>query len=230
LGLKLSGFYLLAPLLILSANPVFGQRKDTTRFPISDRRGDAFSIPSRNPFDLRDTSLVKKSIEYDPRTRQYYVVEKIGKTNYRKPAALSFDEFWKLSARQSEAAYFKKRADALTALNQKTFRPPYRVYNNLFDRIFGVGTNGLKVDIKPNGEVNVMAGYQGQNVNNPTLPERARKNGGFDFDMNLKLNVNASIGDKLKFPINYNTLSNLGFDNQLKLDYKGMDDEILRSV
>jgi cell surface protein SprA len=230
LGLKLSGFYLLAPLLILSANPVFGQRKDTTRFPISDRRGDAFSIPSRNPFDLRDTSLVKKSIEYDPRTRQYYIVEKIGKTNYRKPAALSFDEFWKLSARQSEAAYFKKRADALTALNQKTFRPPYRVYNNLFDRIFGVGTNGLKVDIKPNGEVNVMAGYQGQNVNNPTLPERARKNGGFDFDMNLKLNVNASIGDKLKFPINYNTLSNLGFDNQLKLDYKGMDDEIIKSL
>jgi cell surface protein SprA len=75
-----------------------------------------------------------------------------------------------------------------------------------------------------------MAGYQGQNVNNPTLPERARKNGGFDFDMNLNLNVNASIGDKLKFPINYNTLSNLGFDNQLKLDYKGMDDEIIKSL
>ena len=99
--MKLFGFCILAPLLILSTNPVLGQRKDTTRFPISDRRGDAFSIPSRNPFDLRDTSLVKKSIEYDPRTRQYYVVEKIGKTNYRKPAALTYDEFWKLSARQS---------------------------------------------------------------------------------------------------------------------------------
>ncbi|MFN5360674.1 MAG: cell surface protein SprA, partial [Bacteroidota bacterium] len=217
-------------LVFLTATDLAAQRKDTTRFPINDRRGDGFTLPSRNPFDLRDTSLIKKKIEYDPRTRQYYVLEKIGKTYYRKPAALSFDEFWKISARESEAAYFKKRADALTALNKKTSRPPYRVYDNLFDRIFGVGTNGLKVDIRPNGEVNVMAGYQGQNVNNPTLPERARRNGGFDFDMNLKLNVNASIGDKLKFPINYNTLSNLGFDNQLKLDYKGMDDEIIKTL
>ncbi len=48
--------------------------------------------------------------------------------------------------------------------------------------------------------------------------------------MNAKLNVNANIGEKLKFPINYNTLSNLGFDNQLKLDYKGMDDEIIKSL
>ena len=220
----------LSVLLLLTASDVVAQRKDTTRFPINDRRGDGFTLPSRNPFDLRDTSLIKKKIEYDPRTRQYYVLEKIGKTYYRKPAALSFDEFWKISARESEAAYFKKRADALTALNKKTSRPPYRVYDNLFDRIFGVGTNGLKVDIRPNGEVNVMAGYQGQNVNNPTLPERARRNGGFDFDMNLKLNVNASIGNKLKFPINYNTLSNLGFDNQLKLDYKGMDDEIIKTL
>jgi cell surface protein SprA len=144
--------------------------------------------------------------------------------------SMSFDEFWKIRGQQSEADYFKKRADALTLLNLKTPRPKVRVYDKLFDRIFGVVGNGLKVDIRPTGEVNIMAGYQGQNIENPTLPERARKNGGFDFDMNAKLNVNANIGEKLKFPINYNTLSNLGFDNQLKLDYKGMDDEIIKSL
>jgi cell surface protein SprA len=31
-------------------------------------------------------------------------------------------------------------------------------------------------------------------------------------------------------PINYNTLANFDFENQLKLDYKGMDDEIIKSV
>ncbi|MDQ2863304.1 MAG: cell surface protein SprA, partial [Bacteroidota bacterium] len=46
--------------------------------------------------------------------------------------------------------------------------------------------------------------------------------------MNAQLNVNASIGDKLKFPISYNTLANFDFTNQLKLDYTGKDDEILR--
>src|SRR5947207_5774432 len=73
-----------------------------------------------------------------------------------------------------------------------------------------------------------MAGYQGQNSKNPTLTERARKNGGFDFNMNSQLQVDANIGDKLKLPINYNTLANFDYENQLKLDYHGQDDEILK--
>ncbi|HVZ26378.1 MAG TPA: cell surface protein SprA, partial [Sediminibacterium sp.] len=222
-------------ILLLSAQHSYAQKtnsqpSDSLRYPISDRRGDPLSNQSRNPFDLQDTALIKRTIEYDPKTNQYYVIEKIGNSYYRVPTALSFDEFWKLQSQQAEEDYFKKRAAALTNLNLKSNRPHLQVYDKLFDRIFGTSANGLKVDIRPAGEVNITAGYKGQNIENPTLPERARKNGGFDFDMNAKLNVNANIGDKLKFPINYNTLSNLGFDNNLKLDYKGMDDEIIKSL
>ncbi len=206
------------------------QQKDTLHFPISDRRGDPLSNQSNNPFDLHDTTLIKRNIEYDPKTRQYYIIEKIGNKYYRTPTYLTFEEFWRLQSQKAETDYFKKRAATLTTLNLKSKRPQMRVYDKLFDRIFGTSANGLKVDIRPSGEVNIMAGYQGQNIKNPTLPERARKNGGFDFNMDAKLNVNANIGDKLKFPINYNTLSNLGFDNQLKLDYKGMDDEMIKSI
>ncbi len=217
--------------LFLSAWQASAQQKDSSlRYPISDRRGDPLSAQSKNPFDYRDTALIKRDIEYDPKTRQYFVIEKVGNKYYRVPAMLTYDEFWRLESKKAESDYFKRRADALTALNLKTPRPKMRVYDKLFDRIFGTTGNGLKVDIRPTGEVNIMAGYQGQNIENPTLPERARKNGGFDFNMDAKLNVNANIGDKLKFPINYNTLSNFGFENQLKLDYKGMDDEIIKSL
>ena len=134
----------------------------------------------------------------------------------------------RFKARQSENDYFRKRANTLSVLNRKVERPKLKTYDKLFDRIFGVEPNGLKVDIRPQGNVDITAGYQGQNIKNPTLPERARKNGGFDFDMNSNLNVIANIGDKLKLPINYNTLANFDFENQLKLDYKGMDDEIIK--
>ena len=237
-------------------NDLLAQQRDSLRYPISDRRGDALSNRSKNPFDLRDTALIKRTIEYDPKTKQYVIVEKIGNQYYRTPTTLSFEEFWRLQAREQERDYFKKRADALTRLNKKATRPPLRAYNTLFDRIFGLNElankyagdlgntigdvknaandlaaqNRLKIDIRPTGDVNIIAGYQGQNIKNPTLPERARKNGGFDFDMNANLNVNANIGNKLKFPINYNTLSNLNFDNQIKLDYKGMDDELIKSI
>src|SRR6185312_14072625 len=123
-----------------------------------------------------------------------------------------------------EVNYFKKRANTLSFLNRGSVKPKLTVFDNLFNRLFGNG----KIDIQPQGNVSVTAGYQGQNVKNPTLPERARRNGGFDFNMAAQLNVNASIGNKLKFPISYNTVANFDFTNQLKLDYTGNDDEILK--
>jgi cell surface protein SprA len=205
------------------------QSKDSLKYPIQDRRGDRFSWKSNNPFSIRDTALLKQKIEYDPVTKQYVIIETINGKTYRRPTFLTFEEFQRLQARQAEVDYFKKRSQALSALNRKVGRPKMKVFDKLFDRIFGVGPNGMKVDIKPQGSVDLLIGYQGQITKNPTLPEAARKNGGFDFDMNANLNVNANIGDKLKLPISYNTLATFGFDNQLKLDYKGMPDEILKS-
>lgn len=209
---------------------LLSQVRDSLHFPIQDRRGDRYTWQNNNPFDLNDTSIIKQNIQYDPKTNQYYIVEKIGKTLYRKPTYLSFEEYYFLQTKQSEAAYFKQRSDALSALNRKVQRPKPHVYDRLFDRIFGIGKDGLKVDIKPQGSVDLSLGYQGQNTLNPILPEAARKTGGLDFNMNANLNVNANIGDKLKFPINYNTLANFDYLNKMKLNYKGMDDEIIRSI
>ncbi len=88
----------------------------------------------------------------------------------------------------------------------------------------------LKVDIRPQGTIDVTMGYQGQKTLNPTLPESARKSGGFDFKMNTNFNANATIGNKLKLPLSYNTLANFDYLNQLKLEYKGKDDEIIKSI
>src|SRR5688572_19920129 len=199
---------------------------DTLKFPIQDRRGDRFSNPGRSSFDLKDPSNITDSIVYDPATRQYYIIEKIGGFYYRKPTYLTFDEFMKLQARKSEIDYFKKRSDIVNSLNRKLLRPKLSVTDNLFNRIFGNG----KVEIRPQGDVTIIAGYQGQNIKNPALPERARKNGGFDFDMNANLSVVGNIGDKLKLPISYNTQANFDFENQLKLDYTGTEDEIIKRI
>jgi len=165
-------------------------------------------------------------VAYDPKTRSYYIYEKIGKGYYRKPTSLTFEEYSRIRSRQMENAYFRDRANTLSLLNQRTQKPKLEMHDGLFNRLFGKG----KVDIRPQGEVNLTAGYQGQNIKNPTLPERARRNGGFDFDMNANLNVVGNIGDKLRMPISYNTLSTFDFENQLKLDYTGTQDEIIKKI
>ena len=200
------------------------------RYPIADRRADFLSQPSINPFDIRDSSVLNRRVDYDPTTKQYYITEKLGTGYNRFPSTLSFDEFWKLKTRKDEQAYFMQRANSLGVLNRKITRPKTKVFNSYFDRLFGKTGSDLKIDIKPVGEINIRAGYQGQNVKNPTLPERARRNGGFDFDANTNFSMNASIGDKLRFPINLNSLSNLGFDNQIKFNYTGKKDEIVKFI
>jgi cell surface protein SprA len=199
-------------------------RDTTVRFPLSDRRSDTYSSPSRNTFDFRDTSYIKRNIEYDPKTKQYYIVEKVGNSYYRTPISFSMQEFINMQGKRDEIDYFKKRSNMLANMNRKIDKPKFKVKPDWFNRIVGTG----KVEIKPSGYVDLLAGYQGQKIANPTLPERARNNGGFDFNMNSQLQVDGKIGDKLKLPINYNTLANFDFENQLKLDYEGKPDDILK--
>jgi cell surface protein SprA len=194
-------------------------------YPISDTRGDAVSSNNKGTFYLKNPTNVNDSVVYNASTRTYTVYQKIGNKYYRTPTTYTFDEFWAMRNKQAEVAYFKKRANTTSLLNRgKLLKPKLSLSDNLFNRLFGTG----KIDITPQGSVDITVGYQGQRIDNPTLPERARKNGGLDFAVNAQLNVNASIGDKLKFPINYNTLANFNLDNQIKLDYTGKDDDIVK--
>ncbi len=201
-------------------------QKDTLRFPLQDRRGDKLTQRNKNPFDLKDPSNFSDSIVYDPKTKEYFIIEKVGGKYFRKPTSLTFDEYMRIQSRKAESDYFQKRANTSSLLNRKLVKPKLNMGEDLFNRLFGTG----KIDIKPQGEVNITAGYQGQNIKNPTLPERARKNGGLDFDMAANLNVIGNIGDKMKFPISYNTLSTFDFENQLKLDYSGGADDIFKKI
>ncbi|MBK7883301.1 MAG: hypothetical protein IPJ81_05545 [Chitinophagaceae bacterium] len=212
-------------LLLVKGDTTVPDYKDSLPYPLKDRRGDFLFNDPKNTYDFDKPSNITDSVAYDPKTRRYVIYEKIGTKYYRSPASYTYEEYWQLRGRQAEIDYFKKRANTLNLLNRKVgIRPKLSLYDNLFNRLFGNG----KVEISPQGNIDINAGYQGQNIKNPTLPERARKNGGFDFGMNAQVNVNASIGDKLKFPINFNTLANFDLDNQLKLDYTGQDDEIIK--
>ncbi len=195
-------------------------------YPIHDSHGDKVSSgASHGAYYLPNPANIKDSVVYNPMNRTYTVYEKIGNKYYRVPVTYSFEEFWAMRDKQAQDEYFRKRANTTSVLNRgKLLSPKLSLSDNFFNRLFGTG----KVEITPQGSVDITAGYQGQRIDNPTLPERARKSGGLDFDLAAQLNVNANIGDKLKFPINYNTLANFNLDNQIKLDYSGNDDDIVK--
>ena len=49
--------------------------RDSLHYTIKDRRGDFLSQPSNNPFDLSDTSVVKRRVDYDPATKTYSIAD-----------------------------------------------------------------------------------------------------------------------------------------------------------
>ncbi|MDP9041027.1 MAG: hypothetical protein M3N30_03535, partial [Bacteroidota bacterium] len=107
----------LAPAKVCAQNAPDTTRKpgntDSLHFPLHDRRGDQISNPDPNSLNLKNPSNFKDSIEYDPKTNLYYVVEKIGNKYYRTPTAYTYEEYLKLTSKQSENNYFRQRADML---------------------------------------------------------------------------------------------------------------------
>lgn len=193
-------------------------------YPIHDRREDFLTNPQKGVYDLKPSNL-KDSVVYDAKKRRYIIYEKIGNRYYRNPITYTYEEFWALRNHQAEVENFRKRSNTLKLLNPSSLtKPKLNLGANLFNRLFGNG----KVSISPTGMAEFTIGYQGQNIKNPTFPERAQKSGSLDFDINAQVAVNANIGDKLKFPINYNTVANVAKDNQLKLDYTGDGDGIIK--
>ncbi|GAC1704809.1 MAG: hypothetical protein NVS9B7_06970 [Flavisolibacter sp.] len=122
---------------------------DTSHFPLVDRRGDPFTYPNRNAFDLKDTSFVKRTIEFDPKTNQYYIIEKVGNQYYRTPATFNRQEFLQRRGKQQEEDYFRQRANLLSDLNRRNFKPKFGFSKDWVNRI----TGNSKVEIKPTGYV-----------------------------------------------------------------------------
>lgn len=198
---------------------------DSLRFPIYDRMGDQTGSTNPPTIDLHDPSNVERSIEYDPEENRYYITEKIGNEFYRNPTYLTLDEYLEYQAKQDEQNYWKRRLDALSLFNTKP-QLPTMYKDGIFDRIFG----GNTIQVRPQGNVDVTLGGNWQNIKNPTLVQRAQKYGVFDFDLQMNINLLATIGDKMKLNISNNTKATFDYQNVQKLEYTGKEDEIIKKI
>ncbi len=210
-------------------SPAVVQKKADTlhnlKFPIYDNSGDPTMDTHPSSIDLKDPSNFKKTVDYDPTEQRYYFNEKLGDDFLRNPTFLTLDEYLKYQGSQDENAYWQRRMDALSLFNKKP-ELPQMYKEGLFDRIFGNNS----IVVKPQGNVDVTFGGNWQNIQNPTLVQRAQKYGIFDFDMQMNINLLATVGDKLKLNINNNTKATFDYQNTQKLEYTGKEDEIIKKI
>lgn len=203
-----------------------GDEGDTIKlkFPIHDKTPNPAEKPPTS-IDLERPSNIEEEVEYVPDENGYYFSEKLSDRYLDAPTFMTFDEYMDYQAKKDEQAYWKRRMDALTMFNKKPDMPTmYKT--GLFDRIFG----GNTISVKPQGNVDVTFGGNWQNIQNPTLPQRAQKYGIFDFDMQMNVNLLATVGEKLKLNISNNTNATFDYQNVQKLEYVGKEDEIIKKI
>ena len=209
--------------LFASAN-VFAQSdtlvKDTTlAFPFSNTQSG--SIFLNTPPNINTT------IHYDLDSNQYLIQPKIGSLDFGTPTILDFNEFQLYDMNRSIADYWNVRSGEHSAKQTTSFGlPKLYVPGKAFDRIFG----GNAVDIRPQGSAELIFGLKINRLDNPSLPEEQRKTTSFDFQEKIQMNVIGKIGDKLKLTTNFNTESTFDFENQMKLEYTGYEDEIIKKI
>ena len=199
------------------------------------RFGDPFSNRiSRSPLFLRDPSQLDMQVRFNPDTTAedagvtYSVFENIGDLDFRPATFMTFQEFNRYNNSQLNKEYFKERSaglDGESAVSGRSLLP--RLYiSPVFDRIFG----GSYVDIQPNGFVNLDFGARFQRIDNPQIPLRQQRNGAFNFDQQISLNVVGKVGEKLEITANFDNNNTFDFQNNLRVVYSGYEEEIIKKI
>lgn len=194
-------------------------------YPIKDDISSDYFQDNNNPFDLHP-STVEDTLIYDPVTGEYVYQQKIGEEYFKNPQYISFEDYLDAEMNKSIEDYWVERSSGQDLLGGQGVIPPLYTGSELIDRLFG----GSTVDIRPQGNIELTFGGSFQNIQNPILTEDQRKQGGFDFNMDINANVLGQIGQKMKLTFNYNTQATFDFENQVKLEYTGFEDEIIQKI
>ena len=180
--------------------------------------------------DLKTPSNITTEAVYDYATGCYVIHTKIGDNDIVTPFILSADEYNNMILRQSMQEYYKQKNSEAAEKDKK--KDPFNFLDMQFglgplESIFGPGG----VQLKTNGSVQINMGVKSNKTDNPALSVAARRKTYFDFDQKIQANIQASVGDKMKFNMSYNTDATFDFDNEnLKLAYEGKEDEIIKSI
>lgn len=203
---------------------------DSLRFPVlpSGARDHRYLL-KKSPMDLKTPSNVRTAFVYDPKTGMYLLTTTLGGKQIGVPIPYTVSEYIKYVQRQNMQAHFldRDRGEAAT-LGKKTFNPLEMSFElGPAEKVFGPG--GIK--LRTQGSAEVLMGVKTNATENLSLPEHARNHTYFNFDEKIQLSLQATVGSKLNFNMNYNTESSFDFDaKKLKLAYEGEDDDIIKLI
>ena len=187
-------------------------------------------MKAETPTDLSTPTNISTVAEFDPATGCYIVRTRVGNYDIATPFILSEAQYNDWQTRKTMQEYYRKRNSEL--IEQKKEKQPFDILDMNFalgplEKIFGPGG----VSLKTQGSIKIDMGIKSTKTDNPTLSLNSRRKTFFDFDQKIQATISASVGDRMKFNMTYNTNATFDFDSKnIKLQYEGKEDDIVKSI
>ena len=202
------------------------------RFKLKDRYANRFSEKTNtSPFVIKDPKNINTEFKLDS-AGKISVYEKTkdlsGNDNFRPAERMTIKDFNNLQEDRFMRDYWKKFAASQDGKDETSGRGllPKIELPPAIDRIFG----GTKIDFKPNGNILLDIGYITQFNDIPTIPVELRRISNLNFNEQAQINFQGKIGDKLNLNTNFDTKASFNFQNQLKLNWRTNEEDILQNV
>lgn len=202
------------------------------KFQLKDRLGNRFSNKTpHSSFVLKDPKGVSTEFRLDT-SGKITVFEKLkdlpDSQGFKPAENISLDEYNQIQNKTTLANYWRNYASSLDGKSESKGRGllPKIELPKVLDRIFGSD----KIDFKPNGSILLDMGAIFQFIDNPATPVELRRTGNFNFNEQMQINFQGKIGDKLNLNTNFDTKASFAFQNQLKLNWRNQEEDILQGI
>ncbi|MCA9742480.1 MAG: cell surface protein SprA [Deferribacteres bacterium] len=103
---------------------------------------------------------------------------------------------------------------------------PVEIKSRAFQKIFGGDRVGLNVQ----GEIRIDGGFRNENRSEVKTSIAQGSNTNFKMNQTQRFTVTGKIGEKVTVNVDQDSERTLDFENNIKLNYKGFEDEVIQSI
>ncbi len=186
------------------------------------------------PFFVEPSSGIERRVTVDSARNVVHIRELFNGKDIRIPLDLPLDEYIRLRyeyernrrTREWIAKQNEKPKDMLGSIFKNLTEFEIPVPPNPLMSIFG---NKNVVSLRITGAVDISAGFRSEKSDQQTVFLNPTQNTP-TFKQQVQVNVNGMIGDKLSIAADWSTERTFEYENHLKIQYKGYEDEIIQNI
>ena len=205
------------------------QRHDVPYVKLGMQTGSEF-------FAQPSSSVAQRTIEIDSTGKYVDVKETIAGQQTKILLHLPIDEYLKLqlALKQRSLWYDLVNGSYSYKGNKKELGEVIKGLTNFDIPLPSVGLLSIfgkpKISLRIGGSVDIHGAWVSQTTEGLTASALGNTTNEPNFQQQVQINVNGTIGDKLNIDADWNTERTFDYQNQLKIKYTGYEDEIVQNV